>query len=547
MITQFLVMITSISISGVLFAMETQPTNKQELITLMASDATTIQVPKQSIKPLLEHLKGKPSTSDDDTTTIPAEFVNAKGLKYLKEYLETPDDEKHDIIQKLISSEPVETIYGLYRFLDCWELLQENSLSKIEQQIVPMGQIEKIIFCGSVAYAITYDGHFIKIDFKKETVKSLFKTKYNHHLYGLATNDQQNIFYFGGSDCKRRIFNSVKNKFYDLPAVRFIHIKDIQVSPNGSFLLLTYRDAYDGWIHIYDISDNHLHLCRKKELGYFRCTPAVLITADSKFIISNDRSYRPTLYIADLNGNKIKEISRDLSFEQYIAFANKDCAHIVASCNNNTIIYNLELNQLSKLEPTEHRITYMQAHNNIIVIGDEKGFIQLWKFDPAAQVVTKVNSIQHHSTEIKNIVFSPNGKLIACAAADQKVILIDCKNNLVNHWQLKRKERDTSKITIIFCDNGEQLILSAWQETIISPVAPIASLNEFKQLPSLLQKKIIYELNNLGPVSNNLTRPARLKSLCNDLEILGFEIPKIRKYLQEHYSSEKHEKQEDLQ
>ena len=252
---------------------EPAPANNQELITLMASDATTIQVPKQAIKPILEHLKGKPSTSDDDTTTIPADFVNAKGLTYLKEYLETPDDKKHTVVQKLISNESVETIYGLNRFLDCWELLQENSLSKIEEQLKPLGLITKAIVCGSIAYAITFNGHFLKIDLKNKSVESLFNTN-DGYLYELATNSHQNIFYFGGSGPILHIFYSNQNKFDHIPQISRLSIKNIRVSPNDSLLLVG-----DEWTEIYDQFLNN-----KGKI--FCCYSSILITTDSQHIIS---------------------------------------------------------------------------------------------------------------------------------------------------------------------------------------------------------------------------------------------------------------------
>ncbi len=524
MIKLLSIIITSFSISGVLFAMETQPTNKQELITLMASDATTIQVPKQAIKPILEHLKGKPSTSDDDRTTIPADFVNAKGLTYLKEYLETPDDKKHTVVQKLISTESVETIYGLYKFLDCWELLQKNSWSKIEEQLRPLRNIKEVIFCGPVAYAITFiGGCFIKIDVQKGTLETLFTLKVNRNnlMLALATNSQRNVFYFGDSDSTLHIFNSDLQTFDHVPQKSGM-ICDILVSPDDSFILV----ANDFRINIYGKS---LH--KKKEL-HRDAIKTILITSDSKHIVSIGSTWgKYTLYIADKNGNIIKEIAEDTNFRHnFLAFANKDCAHIVVCSNNNTTIYDLQLNKLAELKPNIYEITYLQANDNIIVIGDEKGSIHLWQFNPSTNSVTHINSIKHHCNKIKNIVFSPNGKHIACAGADQKVILVDCKGNLVDSWRL---HSDKGKMTLAFSNDGEQIIISSVFETIMRSVPPIANLTEFNQLPSLLQKKIIYELNDLGTISNDQTRSARLKSLCNDLEMIGFEIPEIKKYLRE--------------
>lgn len=488
-----------------LYGMEPSETN-DPLITLIANDnKSSVQVPKSKLGQTILELLGNSIANEQRTAFIPCSFVNANGLPYLKQYLESESiDEKNTIIQRLIAHESVETIYGLHKYMDCWGMLPKYLDKEIlERRLNNIKSIRQIKLSSSnCGYIVTHYGLLMRITIDN-TVETLFSDKNEDSLHFATRNDNSTV-YFGGFKGVLHAYNTQRNTIDQYPQ-ELVSIHDIVVSPDDSFILV----ADHCWINICDNSF--------KTIGklFRHVNRPILITPDSQCIVT----YNENLYIADKNANIIKTASYNWGKSEwgklnvnFFAFAYNNTA-IVASSEQRTAIFDLSLNLLAELPKHTHSVTYMHAYNNCIVVGDEKGRTHIWQFDPLTNSVTLIKTMEYHNDEINNIVFSPDGKLIACAGADQKTILIDYSGNLIDSWQMKG---DRGKNCMCFSPDGEYLFVSK-EKTIIRLVHKL----NVKQLPLFLQHKVLHQYRH---------SKESLMSLCKELEQEGFQVNQIKNY-----------------
>ena len=533
-----LALATVLTLISPAFAMETNK-NSNEPITLIANDGKTrlaLSLKSANASPTLRSLLNMSNANEAMSKSISCSLVNAQGLPYLKKILDAKAHatNEHAIIQELIAQESVETIYGVHQHMDCWQMPQENEpqeeneLSDFEKQLNSFGHIEDLIISkNNIGYAVTLNGGFLKIDFNEKKVTLLYSEPATSHLKGLATNAQQDVIYFAGLAGVLHILNTKTNQIDHLPQKdRIRSIKNIYVSPDNSFILV----AEEFYIAIYD----HFLNKKEKQLNRESETP-ILITSDSKNIIFHgwDRRMNSYLRVADNKGNIIKEIIKENNiFSRYIhlAFANKSNSHIVENIGKNTTIYDLQLNKLTALASNNDNITSMSCNDNLIVLADESGSIHLWQFNPTNNTVTAVKSLKQHTDEIIKIVFSPNNKFIACAGRDQQTILIDRNGKLLNSWKI---EGDRSKPTIAFSHDSEYIIMSHYKKTVIHSINRVTYLQEFKELPPFLQKKVLHEMKKINALSDKEDKFQHLKSLSDELENLGFETTEIKEYFKQ--------------
>lgn len=482
------------------------------MVTLIANDSVArVQVPRSSLSQIAQEFLNHHLTTEKNT--IACSFVNAQGLPYLKDYLTAPNKkDKNAVIQQLISQESIATIHGLNQHLDCWQMLEnsDNYREAFEQLNSQGGTLRKtIITPDGTIYAITSDHKFLRINPNKEKVECLHQE--NNRLIALAINCNNTKVYFGGISALLYSFNTASN---DISAKQFeksFYIHDIAVSPDNSFMLVTNYC----WIYKYD-----QYLDKMENLIRSHKSP-LLITNDSKQIISFDGN----LYVANATGEKIKTSTHDWKNNSVkcMAFASSGNT-LIASSLKETVIFDLHMNELAKLPDLTNDVTFMNAHNNCIVVGDNKGTIYLWKYNQSTQSVHLIAQIKHHENKITNIVFSHNGRRIACAGADQKTILIDEDGNLIDSWNLKNNHRGQTRIN--FGPRDEEIILSNYTETIVRPLKP-----DFQQFPILVLKKIYSELRKIKSLDTKNEKLIHIKALKTQLKEEGLSKEQINQLL----------------
>lgn len=512
-----------------LLAMQYENRSNQA-ITLIANDGKTkvaISAASLATSPIVKSLLEMSIANDIRNNSFCCSFVNAHGLPYVKRILDDKASETQDpsIIKDLISKETIETIYGVHQHLDCWQIpLQTCSL---DMELNKLSHIKKTIITrdNKCIFAITLDGDCFMVDINNEKIQKIHSSgmlggSSHYFLSALTLNPRADTVYFGGLEEILHIWNSKSETLKNISCKRKIH--DILISPDESFVII----ADDCW---FTICDSHFN--QKKELLRYINSP-ILITPDSKFIIyaHNDiRAWNNThLYIANNDGSPYKEIYISKDRIKHIAFADNGNI-VVASTAHETVLFDLELNRLAQLPKNSEPTTFMNTYSDYIIVGDESGKITLWKFDPKTNTIQSITTIHDHTDEIKNIVFSPNGRHFACAGADRKVCLYNLHGTLINSW-IACKSDCRSKINITFSPDGLTLLLSGYFGAIVCDISAVSKISEFQQLPSLLQKKILHEIKGIEAL-NGQEKNAKATALCSDLEQLGFHIPEIKAYI----------------
>lgn len=493
-----------------------------QLITLIANDNTTsVQIPAQTLNASanLQALLAMTISSESTNKTINCSLLSPSGLPYLKRFLETKDSqEKNALVKQLVSQESTETIYSLDQHLDCWGLMP--SPVNINEVFRQLSETTQACFdhTNTYIYGVTHDdGYFYLLNTVDGTLQNVYQSGIldcDEHfpIYALSQKSDGSKVYFGGLEKDFLIYDTVHHSLDKREKLIGHSIDTIQISPDESFYI-----AADH-CYLFTILDREYNVV--KDLSRYAESP-ILITPDSKCIIFA----KDGISIANKDGSMLKQIKTGKRIK-HLALADNGNI-IVASDGDTMILYDLSLDLLTPILHNIKELTVLNAHNKSIIIGYFNGTLDICELSADNTSLNKIATVKHHMDEIRNIVFSPNKSYFAVTGADTKTCLFDKNGALINSWRFGHSR---STIKINFSPDSSKIILTNWQQTIICNPSPLYNLPEFNQLPPLLQQKVLHDIDGLQALSPAI-KQAIIKTLCADFEQIGFDIPKIKAYL----------------
>lgn len=430
-------------------------TEESDLYTLVANDQNShVSISKTALlkSPLIKKMLALSAVNESTSKTMACSFLDSKGISYVKKILEAQDNQQTTILKQLLTDESFETVDGVWQLLDCWQI-PINCAGLMELAV--LGGSESKDICDVVC---THDGkHFATVSHKGNFAwwnadgslhRNIYENKQGFLMRIVLSPDEKSCYFSVRSLLMRwdKTLNTITQIEREIG--RLIEI--IEFSPDGSYLLV----GNDYRFNSYDANFN--------QLGTFirNLNTGICITADSKYIIfAGDENVN----IAYKDGSLHAQGKKHRPNIRLIAFSKKDAYIVSIDDHHPCIIWDLEGHVLAEIPIEGLRLSNLAVCNDLIVMGCESGEVALWRFDKQNNKLNWISKIKNHTDEIKNLVFSPNGTLLATAGADGKVCLYDVvhwSGTPVATWDLAQIGR--SKIRICFSPEGSYMLLASY-------------------------------------------------------------------------------------